>query len=298
MRHMGRRGLQPAAIICCAVLALLGLTTLAQENPLAGFTRTWRDDPVWHDGQAECALYDATRTIYGQLRTYQARIYTNQEHASPQTFTKSADNRGRHAFKHHLRLDIPTENYRYHYSLMVYVGVDDLKSLKLDLGSQEDCGVTFKQYINHAGTMRWHQFSYFPDQGHQEGQSEPPAGFAFHDALSLVLRGYPFDQPRPVELMVLPSQVSNQWTSPQAVPARITYEGQQVLDLPIGQVEAHHLRVVEQTPEGQSVHDYWFAVKGAADPAGPGLHILVQYEGPEGSSLRLRHMNRCAYWER
>ena len=147
------------------------------------------------DGKAECATYEATRTIYDKPRAYTARIYINKEHASPETFTKSSDGTGRAVFKLHVRDDIPTENYTYHYSTMCYVGQDDLKSLKLDMGSQEDCGATFKQYINHAGTLRWRQQSYFPNEGERADELKPEPNFAFQDALPLILRGYPFDNP-------------------------------------------------------------------------------------------------------
>src|SRR5690606_20618065 len=104
-------------------------------GPIAAFDHAWEDDRAWHDGKAEVARYDATRTIYGKVRHHVATLYTNRELAdAAPTFTKSSDNRGRSVFKHHLREDIQTENYAYHYSTMAYVGTRDFKSLKLDVG--------------------------------------------------------------------------------------------------------------------------------------------------------------------
>ena len=91
---------------CVLFGACLWGPVLAEDDPFADLTRAWRDDPVWYDGQAEVAVYDATRTIYGKLRHYTATLYTNKEHASPTTFTKSADDRGRAVFKQHLRENI------------------------------------------------------------------------------------------------------------------------------------------------------------------------------------------------
>lgn len=271
-----------------------------ESDPFASFTRAWREDPVWHDGQAELAVYEATRDIYGQSRRYAARMYTNKELADKQTKTKSATGRGREVFKHHLREDITTQHYTIHYSTMCYVGTTDLKSLKIDMGSQEDCGATFKQFVNHAGICQWHQFSYFPNEGRRSGQYPPTKSFVFQDALSLVLRGYPFDAPMDLSLMVVPDQTSNLTTRPRPQAGTVKYVGFETLKLPVGQVDAHHvtfnynLGVVLQGGEGKPpIHHYWFA----AEQSAPWLCVMVRYEGPEGTSYKLREHRRWAYWK-
>ena len=268
-----------------------------EGDPFVSFTRHWRDDPIWHDGQAEVAIYDATRTIYGKPRPYTARLYTNKEQASRDTKTKSDTGRGRPVFKHHLREDIETENYTYHYSTMCYVGTADLKSLKIDMGSQEDCGATFKQFVNHAGTLEWHQFSYFPREGHTRGSYRPPANLAYQDALSLILRGYPFDEPTdPIELALVVDQTATRRTAAEPSVATVHYGGRETLDLPIGRVETHRLQARAKNHEGSATldHDYWFAAEGNA----PWLHVMVQYVGPGGVTFKLREHKRWAYWER
>lgn len=283
-------------IIAMLAVASFAGTAAAQEaaNPLASFSHAWEDDPVWYDGKAEVATYDATRTIYGKLRQYTAKIYTNKEVADAEpTFTKSADNEGREVFKHHIAEDIPTEMYDYHFSTMVYVGTDDFKSLKLDMGSIEDCGATFKQYVNHKGTLRWTQASYFPDEGLKTGEYEPPTAFAYEDALGVVLRGYPFHSPTaPFDWMVLSDQTSNKLSSSDPHPMQVSYVGRETLALPAGQVEAHHLRVATTSGAVLFLSNYWFA----ADPKLQ--HVLVQYEGPNGQTYKLRSVERDAYWER
>ncbi len=292
-------------LIVCLALMLLSPLAVAQDqavDPFEGFTHAWRDHPVWYDGQAECAVYDAVKTIYGVEHGYTARAFTNKEIASPKTFTKSDDNTGRRVFKHHVRDDIPTESYTYHFSTMSYVGTEDLKSLKLDMGSQEDCGVTFKQYINHTGKLRWRQHSYFPNEGERSGEIAPKQHFAFQDALTLILRGYPFDAPpKTLELQLLRSQRDVHLTLPDelgsgedsgAVPgaasgvAIVEYRGEETLKLPIGAVKSHHL-VLWIAPDWQE--HYWFA----SDP--DRLHVLAQYQG-KGISYRLKQLERCAYW--
>lgn len=282
-----------AAIVATLLLTQPSTTTAqaAADTPLLdAVTRDWRNDAAWYDGKAEMAVYEASRTIYGEKRAFTAKIYTNKEVADPNTKTKSADNKGRMVFKHHSRDDIGTENYTYHYSTMAYVGVDDLKSLKIDMGSQEDCGATFKQIVNHAGELNWSQFSYFPNEGHREGRYKPSSSLVYHDALSLVLRGYPFDKPHAMTMDLLPDQTTTKWSSTDPVKATVEFVASETLELPIGKTAAFHLTV---TPEGGEAEHYWFAADGSA----PMLHVMVQYTGPNGQSYRLKEQRRWAYWE-
>jgi len=286
-------------LVACAILGSM-LPLLAADDPpaaapLADFTREWRDDPVWFDGKAEIAEYEATRTIYGRQRHYTATFMTNKEHADPETKTKSAEGTGRSVFKFHVREDIPTQKYTYHYSTMCYVGTDDLKSLKLDMGSQEDCGASFKQFINHQGELTWRQFSYFPKQGHRAGAYEPPDNYAFEDALPLVLRGYPFDEPgHDVILQLLPDQTTTRLSPAATWPAVVNFRGTERLQLPIGEIEAYKIAVAvpRKAPAGLAGRHwhYWFA----ADPKL--RHVMVAYEGPDGITYRLKSLRREAYW--
>lgn len=275
------------------------------QNPLKTFDHAWEDDSTWYDGKAEVAKYDATRMIYGKLRRYEATAYTNKESADPKTKTKSATNKGREVFKHHLREDVPTENYDYHLSTMTYVGTEDFKSLKIDVGTIEDCGATYKQFVNHDGELAYLQSSYFPDEGRKAGEYEPPAAFAYQDALFTVLRGFPFNKPPkgPIELALVPDQTTTHLSPAGFAPGKVSYVGQETLELPIGRVAAHHLRVevpevtgddAKATAKGSQVHDYWFAAEGEA----PWLHVLVRYTGPDALTMSLRSLDRSAYWER
>ena len=143
--------------------------------------------------------------------------------------------------------------------------------------------------------------SYFPNEGHRSGSYGPPKNFVFQDALSLVLRGFPFDNPPPpdktLRLQMLSDQTSTRLTPPEPTRALVSYVGPETLDLPIGQVRAHHLRVAHGDRTGSpppQVHDYWFAAEGSA----PRLHVMVQYEGPGGITYKLREQRRWAYWRR
>lgn len=267
---------------------LLAGAAAAQEG-LAALTDAWRTDPVWYDGQAEIAIYDATRNVYGQPRAYTATFMTNKERMSPQTMTKSASDEGVEVFKFHQREDIPTDAYTYHYSTMCYLGTgDDLPAMKLDMGSQEDCGATMKRMVRVGDHLRWNQYSYFPGEGVREVAVAAAGDIVLADALPLVLRGYPFDDPRTLTLRIIPDQTTNKWSPVEPTPATVSYTGRETLDLPIGPTPAHHVRV---TGKAIGTLDYWFA----ADPATQ--HAMVAFEGPGGQTYRLRRLQRDAYWE-
>jgi hypothetical protein len=267
-------------------------------EPFPSFTHDWRDDPAWNNGAIEIAEYEATRELDGKQVKYLVRITTNKEFADPETKTKSLTNQGREAFKHHVRETIPTANGPRHDSTMAYVGTTDLKSLKLDMSSQDDDGTTFKQFTNHKGTLTWEQFSYLPGEGHKSGTYSPPVEFVFQDALTLVLRGYPFEKPWDPQQSLQTFNLLVDQTSPHLTPAdakgmiRLAFVKRETLDLSVGKVDAFLVRAGNQgmkVQEGSQLKmDYWFA----ADAKPPWLHTLVQYAGPDGVVYKLKSLKR------
>lgn len=273
-------------------------------SPQDALVHDWADDPIWHDGKAEIARYDAVRVIYGQPRAYTATLYTNKENLDLDTRTKAAGPDAGAApvvFKHHARDEnIPTPAYAYDFSSMAYVDADTLGMWKLEVSSQEDCGTTFKQYWHDGNTLSAFQSSYFPDEGRVETTHDSPSHMVFHDALPLILRGYPFEQPleRPMRLNLVVDQTHNHLSASRPRPYAVTYEGRRTLDLPIGTVDAHHLKVSpvqrDVPPPGGEASHYFFA----ADGNPPMLHALVQYRGPFGTSYELKSHERGMYWAR
>jgi len=297
-----------AVLLCCTTvlaacyagheLTQQQASAASADAALAGFTRDWRDHDIWHDGKAETCLYDGTRTIYGVTRKFEAIVHTNKERYSTKTKTKS-DGAGVEVFKHHIVEVIPTESYDYKFSTMVYVKASDLSPVKIDMGSQEECGASFKQFVAAGGDVTYHQFSYFPNEGHREGEFDLGGDVVFQDGLSIVLRGYPFGSPRDVPVALLADQTTTKWSPTKPADGYVVrYIGRETLDLPIGKVAAHHVRVLHPRDGSQPVHDYWFAASGDAVGGMAQLHVMVQYEGPDGMSYRLRSQQRGKYWQR
>jgi hypothetical protein len=73
-------------------------------------------------------------------------------------------------------------------------------------------------------------------------------------------------------------------------PARLTYEGRERLDLPIGPIDADRLSVQHEVYGGVRETRVWIA----SDPELRG--VMVRYEGPWETRYRLRRLDRWAYW--
>ena len=291
-------------VACLSLLLLVSCVTADAPKPgggtptIPGFSSQWADPAVWGDGLAEVAVYDATRTIYGQSRAYEATLYTNTEHLDPDSFTKAKGPSGWRVFKFHTRDDIPTENYAYHYSTMAYIDADTLAVRKLDMGSQEDCGASFKQFrLREAdrGKLKyaWEQYSYFPDEGRRKDELKIATGdrpATYIDALPAVLRGYPFDAPVEMTINLVPEQTTTKWSPVEPVTYELKSLGEATVDTPRGPLGTHRVRLVPVA--GGERLDYWFAT----DPALQ--HVMVKHVGPMGQTYLLKSVERRAYWER
>lgn len=284
------RVLAVAVVAACVSCAFAQATQPA--DPLASFTRDWRDPTRWPDGRVEVARYDATRRLDGELRRYSERVLTNREFADPVTKVKSVAGdpvKDREVFRQLIREEFAAQGGATCRSTMVFVGASDLKSLKIETSTQDDAGSAFKQFVNHKGVFEWHQFSPLPGAGHKTATGPTPAGLVYEDALSFVLRGYPFEGPRAITVRLLPDQSAAGWTPTEPEDYVIEYVGRETLDLPIGKIDSHQLKVSPASSDSRSpTMRYWFA----ADTAPLLLHVLTRFDGPDGVSLRLRSLRR------
>jgi hypothetical protein len=285
---------RPIRLSLALALGALGCTGAgALTGPWDGWSvgpGGWRTDPIWYDGQAEVCVYEASRPIYGVPRTYLATAYTNKQQMDPSTSTKAAGSEGVEVFKHHWSERAPTERYDYDFSTAVFVRSEDLAPFKLTAATQEDCGASFKQVWAEGARLSWMDSVYFPDAGIRSGVLARPEQAHFADALPLLLRDFPFDAPQERELWLVPGQRDTHQVSFEPVRAVVRHVGRETLDLPVGSVAAHHLRV-----DGDGVGcDLWFAADGTA----PWLHALVRYGDDRGVTFALKSLQRSAYWER
>jgi len=278
-------------------IALVSTLALLVHTNAASTTATWRDDPAWNSGKAEWALYEAERVVYGKPRQYEATIFTNKQHMDPKTTTKATnwkDPDSIEVFKHNISEIFPTENYPYRMLTTSFIRTDNLQPYKLTASSQEDCGSSFRNFVADNNQMKIDQFCYFPDSGHSEKTLDTSKGIAFHNALSLTLRDFPYGavfikQP---ELNLIPDQRKNTKTKTSPEIATITYIGEEEITIPYGKLNAHHLRIDHSEDGGETESHFWFA----ADPKL--LNVMVQYQGPYGIKYKLKNYGWWAYWDR
>lgn len=270
-------------------LTLIALVACVEPQAWKPGSGSWRNDKTWYDGLAEMATYRAERVIYGEARKYEAVVYTNKERFDPNTTTKSSTDQGLEVFKHHWSERVPTPKYDYRFSTSLYAACDSLDAVKLTASTQEDCGASFKQIWRDGTSMRWFDSVYFPGAGNRNGTLPNARQVHFVDELPLLLRDFPFESRAEIALSLVRSQKDTHQVSFEPVAAKVRYVARETLDLPIGSVDAHHLRL-----EGRELAaDYWMAADGRA----PFLHALVKYEDPSGSRYELSQLVRTAYWK-
>lgn len=280
------------AAVSCVVIAA-ALLPAPPAAALAATASGWRTDPAWYDGKAEWALYDAVRPIYGEPRRYEATIFTNKQQMDTATTTKDAGGGDPiEVFKHNLSELIPTGNYTYRFLTTVFSRTDTLAPYKVVFSSQEDCGATYKQFVVDDDTVAAEQFCYFPDSGAKPATYARPEDLAFHDALSLRLRDYPFEaaEKPTLTLTLVPDQTDTHETEQRGSEAEVSYVERGIVNVPYGPVDAHHLRVTHARDGGVTATDYWFA----ADPSM--RHVMVKYAGPYGVQYELKRLEWWAYW--
>ena len=287
------------------IIFLIVLSTLAcfaaADSPLP--ETSWRDNPTWHSGKAEWAVYDAVRVIYGEPRGYEATIFTNKQLMDPETGVKADDPNTPGAFevfKHNVSEIIPTENYQYRFLTTCFVRSDTLEPYKVVVSTQEDCGSTYKQFTfvgGRRGLVEAVSYCYFPDAGMKRESWNLPGTsdhFRFHDDLTLTLRDFAFDAPSSIERRrkMIPDQTDTHETPMRWSEAEIHYEGRETIEAPYGRVETHHLRVTHEPMGGVAESHYWFAADETAM-----RHVLVKYEGPYGVKYELKQLGWWAYWK-
>ncbi|HEX8340270.1 MAG TPA: hypothetical protein VF624_05115 [Tepidisphaeraceae bacterium] len=257
----------------------------------------WQHDPLWHDGLVEKAAYDATRIVYGKPRAYTAIFFTNKEQHDPATLTKSdtppAAKKTIEVFKHNQIEVVPTPNYDYKFTTTSHLRVGDLSLTRLDMGSQEFCGASFKQYFlvgTQADVTRgygYFAYSYMPGEGRVQALVKPaPPGVpavAFN-SLPLWLRGFDFASKKPLAIELLPDQKFIAHTPHNGRPAEVRFVGEDV--------ETCRLEVVlTDVPGGERVGTFTFAKDR--------LRVMTRYESADGAqTYTLKSQERVNYWSR
>jgi hypothetical protein len=265
-----------------AAVVIVGVALLAFAPRARG--ESWANDPIWHDGLVEKAVYTASRVVYEKPRAYEAIFFTNREQHDRKTWTKADKGRDTvEVWKLNQVEVIPTPNYDYKYVTTAHLVVNDLTLTRLDCASQEFCGTSFKQYQLTPDSKRheYWSFSYMPESGRRTGVvRDDPVKVVARDSLPLWLRDFPFGgRVEGLGVRLLPSQQSNRATPHEPVNARVKYVGEEG--------DAYKL---ELHLEDKLAGTYWMA----RDPAK--RHIMLKYRGADGQTYDLKSVERVNYW--
>ena len=175
------------------------------------FNNHWADSSYWDDGKAEVAVYIATREIYKKIRVFDYTFITVSEDFNKEFGVKTDDYTRKDLFrvmKLNAFAEVKTDNYPYHFlSSMFIMRNSPLYLQKMTSGSQEWCGITFKEFLNQTNNFKLIYHSYWDGEG--DGEKQIPADLLFEDQLIYSLRSLKFKDGLNFNARVLGSQVSN-----------------------------------------------------------------------------------------
>ena len=265
-------------------------TTDTGEETAWFYDASWARDPLWDDGLAEVALYDAQRPQYGRLESYQALfVVVKEEFGRPLYVKAGPPYEGKDLFpvlKLNAVHSYQAPNYPYHFLVSVFVRRDDPAHLvKLTMGSQEWCGNTFKEVTTWGRTPQLVLHSYFDGEGDATRPLDLRPGDLLEDQLPLALRSLAFQPGLSFQRRLLPSLMSNNMRRPiQMVEATIEVAGEEAVRTGVGRLPSWKVQVHWD----QMRQTWWF------EKAAP--HTLLKMESSDGRTWSLRSRLRKPYW--
>ncbi len=277
-------------------LALLGVLlascgSTAQPVP-EYIQKDWAQNKLWDDGQAEVAIYDAKRFVYGEPRQFDY-VYVLVKETFNQEFTVKTDSYDRSDLYPVMKVNkfcrIPTKKYPYHYLTSIFYKRENPALVhKLTNTSQEWCGNTAKSFVENGSNYDFQYMSYWDGQGN--GLAKVEKGPWFEDQLSYTIRTLDFQNiETSFEVDLYPMQVSSKATIPQSEKASISIAEAkpgtlQELDSAFQQ-EAWEINL---TRESGADLAFWI---GKEYP-----NYLLKMESSDGRKLQLKSLERDAYW--
>jgi hypothetical protein len=248
------------------------------------FDAQWAMQPLWDDGLAEVAVYEAQRTVYDKVRRFELVQLTVKEDFNQQYQVKT-DNYQRPDLFPVIKVNqfcrIETDQYPYHYLTSLFFRRQNPVGLyKLTSSSQEWCGNTFKAFLDNGRQYTETFNSYWDGQG--AGERHLRRNLLFEDALPYTLRSLRFEKLPAFPVDICETQQTSKATPPTLYAARLSVAPAAPADAP---EPAWQVRV-QLTPD--RANTYWFTRRYP--------HVLLRQTTWDGRTLRLRKVSRYAYW--
>jgi len=278
-----------------SILLALSLPASTASSGAVPIDRSFALDPIWDDGLAEVAHYDAHRKVYGIDRVFRTTMITVKEEFDATTAVKADPPYTGRPIVTVLKLNIlsviPTENYPYSYMTSIFARRDDLRVLvKAASSSQEWCGTTFKEVITWEGSPRLRFHSYFDTQADGEHAMALPEGTMLEDQLYLAMRAVVPEPGMSASLPVYDSLISNSVPrAPVARPMTLVSGRDESVSTPAGSFATHRYDLIET---GSTAPAMSFWIENGRRRA------LVKFSAADGRSLLLAEITRRDYWSR
>ncbi|UOR07309.1 hypothetical protein MUN82_09455 [Hymenobacter aerilatus] len=257
--------------------------TLRRQHFDAYFDSDWAMRPLWEDGRAEIARYDAQRIINGQALPYELVQVTQLEEFNQQ-FDVRTDSLHRNDIFPVMHISqfgsLPTETPPFHFLTTLFFRRDRPTVLhKLTTSLQEPAGNTFKAFVDDDLQYVETYNSYHDGQG--AGRRLLRHELLFEDALSYCLRSLKFK-----ELPAFDVTIAEQQQTSSAVPPLLYQAHVAVADQAASDTLAASWRVTVVLDQ-QKRNVYWFAQDYP--------HLLLSQITWNGRWRRLKSVTRAPY---
>lgn len=256
---------------------------------------SWSRDPIWDDGLAEVAHYDAHRKVYGLERSFETVLITVKEDFDLKRAVKADPPfEGRElatVLKLNIISRIQTDNYPYNYMTSIFVRRDDPRRLvKMAGSSQEWCGTTFKEVVTSDGPSRLVFHSYFDGQADGSYPMPLEGGALLDGQLLIVARAAALEKSVRYIVPLYDSLITNSVRAPEAKSVTILLAGDEEITTPAGRFQTRRIDVLPATGSGPPLMSWWIEKEGR--------RALVRFEAADGRSLSLKQISRRDYWSR
>ncbi len=262
-----------------------------EDSYLENFFNTeWADGELWDDGNAELAIYEAERVIYGKNRQYDY-VYILVKETFNRKFNVKTDDYARDDLFDVMKVNkfarIETDRYPYNYlSSLFFKRNLPVQVHIFNHSSQEWCGITFKNFNRYVNGYNYDYNSYWDGQG--KGTNTLPLNILFEDQLSYTLRTLNFEDRMSFNCQILESQITNKAGDPEIYNATITVRETNDNPPDPGNLFEGGLWKVSVNLSSDKTNIYWIS------DIYP--NVLLKMETWDGRRMVLKSITRDTYW--
>jgi hypothetical protein len=304
------------AAAACAVSCSGGTPTSGFAAPAAA-SNAFAGSSLWDDGRAEVSAYEASLRRYRIPRKFTAYLIVVKEDFSRKQLVKADPGHDPGDLVTVLKLNqvihYQTGIYSYHQMASTFYDRPSMDLIKFSLTSFEWCGNSFKEYTRRDGRAALHVRTYWDNQAEATYPIPVAPDVVFYDQMPLWIRSLPQTPGTSRALRLVPGQIESKGAKPDLRPAVLRAEAEELIVTPAGTFRAVRWDLREgdgpprdsppgaRAPEpdapgpgapgrgGGAVDSFWFDRKFP--------HVLLAWNGPDGSGYRLKWTRRLAYWE-